>query len=169
MVKEFVAPEDNEEMGEPIEVDLSKRRAFEPNRRFNALTVVETVYYRRDGNNPYQSESRYSRRLESGEQHYERNLRATGEWQKLDTGWIGDNVSALCIYNDQGVFDTNPSPKEKADEALRVIEVSYTKSSDESFLVRPGESMRVLPSKASSLYVRCQFLYANFTLLLIPN
>lgn len=134
------------------------------------IVVVESVYHQRFGEDPEEVQSRFSRALESNEQLYKRQLKATEEWQPLDCGWLRGNVGMLVIANTEGQFLT-PNPTDEEREALskRVIEVAYGAGIKFSWLIPPGESMRGCPSSAGSLHVRCHSETATFTLYLFPS
>jgi hypothetical protein len=59
------------------------------------LTVVETVYHTPTEGNPVASEVRYGLELDSDEQPYFREAKASAGWAELDTGWL--EKSAGCV------------------------------------------------------------------------
>jgi hypothetical protein len=117
---------------------------------------------------------RFSRELESDEQPYERRMLATENWKPLDCGWISE-VGMLLLRNDEGFFSVRPTPEQRAEVALRVIELAFSStfvtpgSDGERILVPPGESCRFFPKDAKSLRVRCCSGRAQYTISLAPR
>lgn len=134
------------------------------------LTVVETVYHQRWGENPISIESRFGRELTTHEQPYSRECVATEEWQPLDLGWLNTNVGQLVILNREGSllqFQTYPTAEVREEMATRIIEL--TTGDDDPWFIPPGESHRGWPSKPENLRIRCQNGTARYTLHLIPR
>lgn len=134
------------------------------------LTVVDKVYHQPFGKKAVLTQSKFTRGLDSKHQLYVRYLEATEEWQRLDTGWLGDDVGHLVIQNDEEVNrQVNPTDAEQEAVAKRVIQLSYLGKSQLHWLIPPGESMRGMPLSPQSLYYRCQHGTAEFTLTLVPK
>lgn len=75
----------------------------------------------------------------------------------------------LIIHNDEGHFlVTNPTFEERKAVAKKTVEISYQQCSF-CLLVPPSESLRVRPSNADELTLRCQSGVAEITLYLIPK
>ncbi len=132
------------------------------------LTVVETVYHRQYGEEATAVESRFTRELQTQEQSYTRRLKVEEEWRSLDTGWI-IQVGMLVIQNTEGKFlQQIPSEADKAEALKKTIEIKHD-GSEGCWLILPGESIRVCPSDASSLRIRCQLGTARFTVHIFPK
>jgi hypothetical protein len=137
------------------------------------LTVVEQVYHQLPGENPTRIESKFYQALDIAEQLYHRRMKATERWQKIDCGWIQE-VSEVCIHNDEGRFlVVQPSDEERAEAARKVLEVSFgdygpDPPSGPVWLVRPGQSMRGCPSEFQRLCIRSQCGEARCSIYLIP-
>lgn len=116
-----------------------------PATRKDRLTVVDNVYFTsRDGQSE-QFTSRFDRELAGDELPYQRRRMVAGPtWQELDLGWCADGgLSMLVVYNDEGKFERQPTPEQRAEMATRVLEVG---DYSHPWLVPPGESLRGLPS-----------------------
>jgi hypothetical protein len=137
------------------------------------LTVVEQiVHFNHRSQRLYPISSAYSHSLATSEQPYERPLVATEEWQPLDCGWI-KGCSALYLHNEEGTnLQAFPSDEEARDIAARVIEVAFDHAGVppfNSWIIRPGMTMRATPSDPRSLMVRCRKGEARFMLCLFPE
>jgi len=141
------------------------------------LTVVETVYHQPEGEEPTAVESRYSRRLLTNEQLFQRRCRAGAQWQPLDTGWV-DAAGLLVIENREGRFlQRRPTDAERLEAAARILEITVERDStmhaaplEPDWFVLPGESMRGHPAKLANLRVRCQADGgARFTVSIVPE
>lgn len=135
----------------------------------NRLTVVEKVYHQVMGEGATDMvDNRFYRELKTEEQVYQRKLKATEEWQKLDCGWITE-CGMLAIKNEEGLFhNTLPTPEERAEVATHVLELGIG-AQEASWQVLPQESMRGCPMSLQSIYVRCRHGTAKFTLTLFPE
>jgi hypothetical protein len=142
------------------------------------LTVIETVCFRPYMDESFVVDSRFSRRLETSEQPYQRlhhkgGAVATEQWKQLDFGWLKENTGMISITNDEGTFyEVNPTEEEREDVEKRVIEVGYQSLNDiQDFVwfVPPGEDFRGSPSHPSRLWIRCQHGEARFTLTVFPK
>lgn len=153
--------------------------------RKSRITVVDMVYHQPADLPPTTmlgDAMRFSRELESDEQPYERRLLATEDWKPLDCGWIS-KVGMLLLRNDEGFFSVRPTPEQRAEVALRVIEITFdyclnpsdsplcssTDPYGRCILVPPGESCRFFPEDAKSLRVRCRSGRAQYTISLSPR
>ena len=134
------------------------------------VTVVETIYHQVQGEQPTTIESRYSRNLKTDEQLYQRRFTVTEDWVLLDLGWAGNNISLLHISNEEGKFPHKiPTPEEIEEVARRVIEVSYAPTSGMGWSIPPGESIRGIPTRVESLFLRCVCGKAKCVLTLVPE
>jgi len=134
------------------------------------VTVVETIYHQVQGEQPTTIDSRYSRNLETNEQLYQRRFTVAEDWTLIDLGWAGKNVSLLHISNEEGRFPHNiPTLEELEEAAKRIIEVSYVPTSGMGWSIPPRESMRGLPTKVESLFLRCACGKAKCILTLVPE
>lgn len=121
----------------------------------NRVAVVETVYFQAHGEQPLPPiESRYYRWLNSEEQPYNRNLKLTETWTRLDMGWLGD-AGLLVIHNVPERLQTQPTDKERLAMANKVIELTYDTANPE-WVILPGESLRAHPTRAKDLFIRCR-------------
>ena len=135
------------------------------------VTVVETVYHRQveKQRDPFSTDSRFTRYLETQQQVYQRQLEATEDWQPLDCGWLPD-AGMLLIQNDEGLFlPKNLTKEEQKELSQKVIELSFGAGCSGSWWVLPGESMRGYPTTTDGLEIRCQKGTAEFTLTLFPR
>lgn len=131
---------------------------------YSHLTIVDTIYYQQGGDSTVSADSRYTRWMDSEEQHYNRQLKIGMEWEKLNVGWISD-CGMLMIKNREGTNQkVHPSEEEKEDTANKVLEIGVVlpelpevPSKTIPFaIVLPGESLRFHPYKVGNLYVRCK-------------
>lgn len=136
------------------------------------ITVVESVYYSDQEHDPIGVESRFSRAV-SNEQVYIRHCVATEEWQKLDCGWLSENVGMLCIKNEGTTRQTNPTDEERAEDDKKVLKIGYTQEPDDEpngfWLVPPGESFRGYPQWPSDLRIKCQSGEVKFIVSVYPG
>lgn len=127
--------------------------------RPSRLTVVETVYHECGDDPPVSSESRFSRDLPSGEQHYNRKVTvASANWIPLNFGWAGPTPAHVVIQNDENRYGppTTPTPEEAARLTSLVLELGVLGGMGVVPVakVRPGESARLEPHHDGKLYVR---------------
>jgi hypothetical protein len=81
----------------------------------STLTVVDIIYYQPVNDSPITvlgDATRFSRKLDSNEDPYERRKVATEDWKPLDFGWI-DKGGMLVIRNNEGLFSSNPTKEQK--------------------------------------------------------
>ena len=133
----------------------------------DVLTVVESVYFHPVGRDPRVIDCRWHLLLRtSGEQPYERYLRAKPEWQPLDTGWV-EEVGMLVIQNEEG-DQSLTNPQDGASDV--VIEVAFEGARDgDSFLIYPRESLRFRPRNKANLRVRCPGGTARYHVFVTPK
>ena len=136
----------------------------------NRLSVMGAIYYETEGENPDGVQYVFSRDLDTDEQVFHRNLKATEDWQRLDCGWL-PNPGMLLIINNEGKFSVNPTAEEQEEASRKVLEICYSSPNPSGYLwlVLPGESMRGHPSNAQELHIRCQSGDAKFTVHLFPR
>ena len=133
------------------------------------MTVVEQVYYQVSGGQPRLVESRFSRKLESDEQPYERHLKVGVEGAPLDCGWI-EKASQLVITNEEGRnLQVNPTDEEREELQRKVLELGYEDCPVPLCLIHPGESIRFCPFSLEGLGVHSRFGVIRFTLHLFPT
>ncbi len=111
------------------------------------FTVVEQAYHQVEGREPTVSGVRASFEVKSGEDPYRRSMDVAGEWRLVDVGWAaeGGSLSALVVYNEIKKFTLNPTPEQKALADGAVLEVRHVGDTS-SFLVKPGDQLRCLPT-----------------------
>jgi len=136
------------------------------------LTVVQTFYHR-GAAGISEFDCRWSRKLETSEQAYERHEAAGEEWQPLSAGWLKE-VGLLVVRNDEGRrFDFQPSDEELARVAERVLEVGFRGPGagppEDFMLVHPCEALPLCPSRAGNLVIRCRCGQANYTVFAVPR
>lgn len=159
-------------MNDDLILPSNKKIGLDPKRKEAAtITVVESTYFRKTTRTePITNITRFSRQLKTKEQDYFRTLTIGEEWLRIDCGWLQNNVGMLLVTNEQGAAgDTTPTPQERSDEAAKIVELSYTRESQQSWLIYPQESMRGVPSAATDLYVRCQKGEAEVSFHLLPS
>jgi hypothetical protein len=132
------------------------------------LLVVESIFHQSPGEDPYVTEHRFARSLQTKEQPFTRKTTAGENWKSLDCGWI-ERAGMLFIINEEGKFrQTNPTEEELREAAKKIIEVSFTTNTD-VWLILPGESMRAYPSNIRNLLVRCRSGTARITAHIFPE
>lgn len=147
-------------------------RAIRP-AKSRVVLVEQLVHVGRRGE-PTPVSDRFSRGLTSDETPYRREFTAGPDWAPLDCGWLAAGVSQLRLKNEEGSDRlTVPTDGEKAAEARRVVELG-TGGEDfpwvEDFArVRPGESLRLEPTRLAKLRVRCVGGTARCSLFLTPE
>lgn len=139
---------------------------------FDRLTVVEMVYHRPYGEETLAVDTRFTRKVDSGEQPYQRlchkptNM-ATEEWKELDFGWLKESIGMIVIVNNEGFYPLNPTEEEEKEVESRVIEIGY--SEKDTWEIPPRESFRGTPSNPSGLRIRCRSGMAKYTLTVLPK
>ncbi len=128
------------------------------------LVLVESIYHQQPGDPPSAVESRWSRWLTSQEQPYVRRIQATPAWQKIDSGWVGDDCSLLRLSNEEGKnhqFIPTEEEKERVkglrlEVGIALVEGASGEGDVLPFLsIDPGLCCRFCPTQASSLRIRC--------------
>jgi hypothetical protein len=133
------------------------------------LTVVQSFYHSVVGEEATRADGGFSRFLKTSEQCYTRWLKVAEEWIPLDTGWVTE-VGLVVIKNVNTKFtQRQPTEEQKAEAAKKVLEVSYTKDSNRSFLIPPGECYPFYPSSPGELFLRCQHGQTRFDLWVYPG
>ena len=154
------------------------------------LGVVLSVYHQQTDVQPVVVTARFSRWLTSSEQPYIRRLTLTTAWQALDSGWLEGKVGMLVIRNEEGAFAVQPTPEERQEMAMRIIEVGLLLPSATvqlaplrtmrdpplpplqplpCWIIQPKESLQAQPANAALLHLRCQSGSARCTLYLLPE
>ena len=135
------------------------------------LNVVSMIYHQELGEHPEEPvciESRWSRRLKSRGQMYQRRLKVGEQPVPVDTGWV-ERPGTIVIVNCTGQQPTTvPTPQQAAERASHVMELRFG-TTGPCWLVRPGESFCASPSTFEGLTVRCQNGMARYTLHVIPE
>lgn len=135
------------------------------------LTVVESVYHSQEGRQPTAITSKFTRELTTSEQAYVRYQVVTEEWQEIDLAWIGENLSSLCIANEEGtVIQTYPTEEAKAELARKVLEVRFVGDAG-LLLIPPRESTRILPKldNGDKLEMRSEYGKINCRVAAFPS
>lgn len=63
------------------------------------ITVMETIFYQRPGEQPSSVRTRFHKRCKNSEQEYKRELSLTEVWTPLEYGWIGESPGMVTINN----------------------------------------------------------------------
>jgi hypothetical protein len=67
--------------------------------KYSRITVVQTVYFEsQEGGQPFAHESKFSRLVDTDEQHWFRRMRVGDGWKPLDIGWI-KGCSLMVLEN----------------------------------------------------------------------
>lgn len=135
------------------------------------ITIVEKFYFEAAQGEQLMLTTAYERLSHSLEQPYQRKCKATEAWQKIDSGWLGDNVSMIIIENVEG---KGPIQKLLSQEEKNAIQgrILYVSLSDvetpsvaqDGFIVSPGDSLRISPTNVSKVIVRCPSGIVKFNL-----
>jgi hypothetical protein len=138
------------------------------------LTIVESVYYRTDDNDPDTFESRFSIPLTSNEQCYSRKTKCGTKWQALDVGWLDSNCSVVIIENREGSFTkVMPTNEEREKATKKFLEIAYVSKGDRALhpplLVRPQSDIRLAFSDFKKLRIRSACGSAQFTITAFPK
>lgn len=153
---------------DPIRVKGIMRR----DRKVSTLIVVESICHRISGESPEGVRYQFSRELQSNEETWQRRFNVTTEWQPLPLGWIADNgleSSMVRIQNEEGKFDTIPTPEQQAECDKRIVEIKYDSANDdEVWLILPQESFRGCPKKCDLLVIRSQYGQAKVSIIATP-
>lgn len=93
--------------------------------KFNRVTVMESICHENE-NGPHQIPlSPFSYSLQSDEQTYSRIMTVGSDWVKMDTGWLGESVSMIHLYNMEGKLGPHrPTDEQKSEIESRVIQVA---------------------------------------------
>jgi hypothetical protein len=121
------------------------------------ITIVEHVYYQTPNHEAMSCGSKFGRFLKTeDEQPYIRHLTLTQEWEKIDTGWLGNKVGLLLVENkDKGptiVMAVDPTPN---NQSQRTMHSPPKASLVEYAIILPGESQRIQPINVSNLRIKC--------------
>lgn len=143
-----------------------------PERKDN-LTVTLRVTHRRVDKQPKGYEFPFSRELNTSEQCYERDTKATADWKPISLGWFAETdaeVGLLVIKNlEGGLAPRIPTPEEKLEALSHVLELRYS-DSEYSFLVLPQEAVAIVPTAIRELRVRSRNgKPLNYSILIIPE
>jgi len=134
------------------------------------ITVVDNLYFQETGEQTSQFSCQFSRNVESEQQPYERRLKATEEWQPIDTGWLDEDVGALFIRNEAGKnLQTIPTEAEALEISKQVLQLSFGGTEFAAWNVPPGESFRGSPATIKDLMIRSLSGTPRYTLYLIPR
>ena len=130
--------------------------------------MVEQVYHQISGGQPHLVESRFSRKLESDEQLYERHSKIGEEGGPLDCGWIKEAGQLIIINHEGQNLQVNPTDEEREELRGKVLQL-YTGDPENCWLIPPGESMRAYPLNAPNLRIRSLRGVIRFSLYLFPR
>lgn len=132
------------------------------------ITVVDRVY-QQSSEDSLMTESGFFRWLKTADQPYQRKLSIGKQWVKLDHGWLkAAGMMVLECHLTQ--FQVQPTDEQRRAAEARIIEVGVGETNPvPAFVVRPGESMRVMPADLDILWLRCRKGYARVTLTLFSE
>jgi len=141
----------------PLETDMPVRAT---KKNPDKVTVVSSVYYQTDGENPVQVQKAYDRILETtGLQIYQRKVSLSNKWEKVDTGWLTVEDSGVLVVQNLARsmirYTSNPDDRSKKAESDNTIELSF-KGSKNTILIRPNEQQDLEVDDISSLRIRCR-------------
>lgn len=136
------------------------------------LTLILQMHHQHEGDQATTIESRPWMALESKDvEPYSRRPKVTEEWQRLDTGWVGqqDAVGYIVVENLAGKgLQLHPSPEQAAEIAKQVVEIRLGKTGEGHLLVLPGWPQQFYP-KGKDVYLRCQSGEASCRVTIIPK
>lgn len=137
------------------------------------ITVVETVYHQSAlSGETTVVESRFSRKLETVDQPYKRQLVATEVWTPLEFGWLEKGVSVFVVQNEAGKhLQKQPTEEEKKEIDQQVLLIGLNSNVASSlWVIPPGESMRgSIALLSPSLWIRCEKGSAPYILHAYPK
>lgn len=125
---------------------------------FDRLTIVQNIHHEHRGESPRTIPVSHSCLLEEKEEPYQRRFTATEKWAPVDIGWFApEKVGCIVIENLEGrSLLVNPTEAERNATLAKVLELSYSKNSNECDLIPPGRADIKWPAKASNLHIRCR-------------
>lgn len=146
------------------------------------LTVVESVIHQQAGEQPTATETRFTRRLCTGEQAFTRKMTVGPTWQELEVGWL-PRASMAVLANLPAKYLTMPTEQQKEDDMSKVVEVTFKKGAKVNrdmhsppivpptadILIAPGESCRFAPASAVSILVRSPKGEIKLDVTLVPE
>jgi hypothetical protein len=137
----------------------------------NRITAVLNVYHEQSGEQPKQVSLSFSGMLEINQESYSRRLHALSEWAKLDCGWVhAEDVGFIVVENIEGKHPTvNPTEKQKAEIAARIIEIAFEGALDFSWPVPPQMFFFAVAERAADLRIRCRSESAQYRITVLPR
>lgn len=122
------------------------------------LTILTQIRHEHLGVDPMSLDSSQVFLTGNQEEPYTRRITVTEEWTTLNYDFLNEiGVSVVVLENLEGKHPlVQPTKEEKADIKKRVVEVSYSRKSDESDLLIPGGLIYKFPVNAKIISVRCQ-------------
>lgn len=135
------------------------------------LTFNLTVYHEHRGDKPHTLSRNWSELLEFMDEPYTRRLRAEEDWKPIDLGHLKPSqIGTIVIENITGRARlVNPTEEEKKADAAKVIELSFTGSSEDAWLVKPGAPFFGQSNHIQRLQIRSQQGVADYRLHLITK
>lgn len=142
------------------------------------MTVVENVYHTSMDGGSNRISSSFERRLESKEQMYQRtNATAKASWQRIEYGWLEDNIGMVVIVNKEGRnLQMILSPEETEVLNKKTLDLLFVNPNAAQepmpdikphIRIRPGESARFCPSQA--LYARSLNGDVKYSVSVVPS
>lgn len=135
------------------------------------LTVVGSVYHRRQGSQPESLDIRFGRDLACDERPYVHELKVGSSWERLDTGWVED-PGYLVIVNQPPVFnDGQPTREVQQIASAAVVEVGFSCHSADCIIPR-GETLIVHPvwkNPPNGIHLRCQVGAVKVVVYIFPK
>lgn len=122
------------------------------------LTILVQIRHEHLGTDPLSIDSSQVFLTGNEEEPYTRRIKVTEKWTSLDYDWLNEiGVSIIILENLEGKhLLIQPTKEEKDAIKERVVEVSYTKNSDEADLLIPGGLIIKTPADAKRVWVRCR-------------
>ena len=133
------------------------------------LTIIEQVYHRSKGFDPFTYSLRFNTKLHcsESEQAFQRRYIVGTEWETVSHGWV-ESPKYLWVENHGAdPLNVQPTPEVAAERANRIIEISYRNEPD--WLVYPGEAIRVCPSTLDGLMIRSRDEPTRITITIVQG
>lgn len=130
------------------------------------ITYLLTIHHEYSADKPFTIDHRFSDRLATSEQSYNRIIKVGEQWQSVDTAWVKE-LSFLVLVNNKPKYLSNPSEEQKAEDAKKIVELGYPGTPP--WIIRPGRPFVAEPSELQDCKIRCQQGIAEVTVSAIPR
>ena len=141
-------------------------------RKSAILTIVESICFESPDQEPTHCQNAYDKAIDTEEFPYQRSLKITDKWIPLDFGSLS-SISTLHITCIKPQLQVIPSEEDQKLNSQKLLEISGPPNSAGEFLplliLSPGESMRIIPSSPSNLYIRARVDSVRIHLLVLPG